>query len=341
MDAIRHLDLRIRIMGQNFAEHAHEGLTAYFRKDRKFAMQSQINVQGVNIRIEGRLIRIARLEQEKYEVLSEPESVLEGLRGSGVRIDLFTFVQNFPETQPKHTYPMEWDNLAVLPVSTFEEWYSRQIRFAPRGRIRQAEKKGVKVREVPFDDSLVRGIWKVYNESPICQGKRSRHYGSDLQTVREKEATFPEKSVFVGAFLDGEMIGFLRMVVDELRKEARLIEFMSMVRHRDKCPSNALIAQGVRSCAERGVRFLIYERFAYGKKAADGLSQFKEVNGFGRVEIPRYYVPLTYFGSLAFRAGLHRNLAEHLPETLAESIRKARSAWYSWRFRRVLETLRS
>ena len=304
-------------------------------------MQSQISVHGVDIGIEGRLVRVARLEREKYEALNKPELVLDGLRISGARIDLFTFIQDLPETQPKYTYPMEWDNLAVLPVSTYEEWYKHQIRFAPRGRIRQAEKKGVTVEEVLFDDSLVRGIWEVYNESPICQGKRSRHYGSDLQTVRKKEATFPDKSVFVGAFLGGEMIGFLRLVVDTLRKQARLIEFMSMVRHRDKCPSNALIAQAVQSCATRGVRFLIYEKFAYGNKAVDGLSQFKEVNGFGRVDIPRYYVPLTHFGSLAFRVGLHRNLAEHLPVNVADSIRQARSAWYNWRFRRVLETLRT
>jgi hypothetical protein len=304
-------------------------------------MQSQVSVHGVDIRIEGRLIRIARLGQEKYEMLTEPESILDGLRKSGIRIDLFTFIQALPETQPKYSYPVEWDNLAVLPVSTFEEWYRRQIRFAPRGRIRQAERKGVTVREVAFDDSLVRGIWKVYNENPVCQGKRSRHYGSELQTVHKKEATFPDKSVFVGAFLDGEMIGFLRMVVDKLREQARLIEFMSMVRHRDKCPSNALLAQCVRSCVERGVRCLIYERFAYGKKAADGLSQFKEVNGFGRVDIPRYYVPLTYFGSLAFRVGLHRTLADHLPAVLADSIRQARSTWYEWRFRHVLKTPRS
>jgi hypothetical protein len=304
-------------------------------------MQSQVSVHGADIRIEGRLIRIARLEREKYEALTDPKSVIEGLRNSGVRIDLFTFIQPLPETEPKYTYPMEWDNLAVLPVSTFDEWYKHQIRFPPRGRIRQAEKKGVTVREVQFDDSLVKGIWEIYNESPICQGKPSRHYGSDLQTIRKKEATFPDKSVFVGAFLGGEMIGFLRMVVDEPRKQAMLIEFMSMVRHREKCPSNALISQSVRSCAERGVRFLIYERFAYGKKAADGLSQFKEVNGFGRVDIPRYYVPLTDLGSFAFRVGLHRNLADHLPVTFADRIRQARSAWYRWRFRHILEASRS
>jgi hypothetical protein len=300
-------------------------------------MQTRISVHGVDIQIEGSLLRIAQLEREKYEALTDPDLVLGELRRSGLRIDLFTFLQALPETQPKYNYPVEWDNLATLPISTFEEWYRDQIRFAPRGRLRQAEKKGVRAREVPFDDSLVKGIWEIYNECPVCQGKRSRHYGSDLQTVRNKEATFPDQSLFIGAFLRDQMIGFGRLVLDEPRKQARLIEFMSMVRHRDKCPANALIAQAVRSCAERGIRLLIYEKFAYGKKPADGLAQFKEVNGFKRVNIPRYYVPLSLLGSLALRAGLHRNVSDHLPTFLADRMRRTRSAWYNWRFRTVLE----
>lgn len=304
-------------------------------------MQPQVNIHGIDIRIEGRLIRVARLSQEKYEAVADPQPVIDGLCRSESGIDLFTFVQALPETQPKYDYPMEWDNLAVLPVSTYEEWYKSQIRFAPRGRIRQAVKKGVTAREVPFDDNLVKGIWAVYNESPICQGKRSRHYGNDLQTVRKKEATFLDKSVFVGAFLDDQMIGFLKLVLDEPRRQARLIEFMAMVRHRDKCHANALMAEAVRSCAERGIQFLIYEKFVYGKKAADGLTQFKEVNGFMRVDIPRYYAPLTSLGSLALRFGLHRNLSDQLPVFLTDRIRRARSAWYNWRFRNVLETVKS
>ena len=300
-----------------------------------------VSVSGRDIRVEGRLIRIARLEREKYEALADPEPVLERVRRSSTRIDLFTFAQGLPETQPKYAYFMEWDNLAVLPVSTFDEWYRKQIRFAPRGRLRQAEKKGVTVREVAFDDDLVKGIWEIYNECPICQGKRSRHFGSDLQTVHRKEATFLDRSVFVGAFLGDQMIGFLKLVIDEHRKEARLIEFMAMVRHRDKCHANAMIAQAVRSCAEREIRLLIYEKFAYGKKAADGLSQFKEVNGFRRVDVPRYYVPLTPLGSVALRLGLYRSLADQLPTFLADRIRNARSEWYNWRFRAVLERLKN
>ena len=63
---------------------------------------------------------MARLDAEKYHFLDDPKPVLEGLRKCGTRIDLFTFMQRLPETSTKYAYPMEWDNLAVLPVSTFE-----------------------------------------------------------------------------------------------------------------------------------------------------------------------------------------------------------------------------
>ena len=36
--------------------------------------------------------------------------------------------------------------------------------------MRRAEKRGVVVREVPFDDDLVRGIVEIYDETPIRQG---------------------------------------------------------------------------------------------------------------------------------------------------------------------------
>ena len=77
-----------------------------------------MKVCGKEIRIQGRLIRIARLDGDKYQFLDDPEPVVDGLRKCGTRIDLFTFMQKLPETSPKYRYPMEWDNLAVLPVST-------------------------------------------------------------------------------------------------------------------------------------------------------------------------------------------------------------------------------
>ena len=153
-----------------------------------------MKVGGRDIHVNGGLLRIARLAVDKYESVDDPGATLEALRESGIRIDLFTFMQKLPDTSPKYTYPMEWDNVAALPVSTFDQWWTKQINRKARKALRVAEKKGVVVREVPFDDALVRGISAVYNESPVRQGKPFWHYGKDLQTVRRENGTFLSSS---------------------------------------------------------------------------------------------------------------------------------------------------
>lgn len=294
-------------------------------------------VGGRDIKIQGRLIRIARLDADKYQFLDDPEPMLRALRTSGLRIDLFTFMQRLPETSPKYAYPMEWDNLAALPISTFDHWWNEQIGFKARNKAKQAEKKGVAVREVPFDDTLVRGIREVYSESPVRQGKPNVHYGKDFETVYREEATFLDSSIFIGAFLGEELIGFIKLVHDECRTQAGLMNIVSMVRHRDKAPTNALVAQAVRSCAERGISYLVYSNFAYGKKQRDSLSDFKERNGFKRIDLPRYYVPLTRVGWAAFRLGLHHRLVDHLPVPVVAKLREFRNAWYNRKFPSVTE----
>jgi len=101
-----------------------------------------MNVCGRDIVVHGRLFRIARLDGDKYKFLDDPEPVLAELRKSDTRVDLFTFMQKLPETTPKFSYPMEWDNLAVLPVSTFDDWWTKQIGFKARNKAKQAAKKG-------------------------------------------------------------------------------------------------------------------------------------------------------------------------------------------------------
>jgi hypothetical protein len=160
---------------------------------------------GKDIRVRGSLIRIAQLEGDKYEFLDDPEAVLNELRSSRIRIDLFTFMQRLPETSPKYAYPMEWDNLAVLPVSTFDHSWKEQIGFKARNKAKQAMKKGAELREVPF------------------------------------------------------------------------------------------------------------------------------------VDLPRYYVPLTPLGQIAFDFGLHHRLADRVPESLASKLRDLRRTWYSLRFPPVKE----
>jgi hypothetical protein len=227
---------------------------------------------------------------------------------------------------------MEWDNLAGIPILTFEHWWTQQIGFKARNKAKQAEKKGVTLREVPFDDVLVQGIWEIYNECPVRQGKRFHHYGKDIGTVCKEAATHLDCSIFIGAFLDTKLIGFVKLTCDETRTQAGLMNIVSMIQHRDKAPSNALIAQAVRSCAERKISYLVYSNFAYGKKQRDSLSDFKERNGFQRIEVPRYYVPLTRLGRLALQLGLHHEIADYVPESVASRLRRLRAAWYSRKF---------
>ena len=188
------------------------------------------------------------------------------------------------------------------------------------------------VREVPFDDALVRGISAIYNESPVRQGKPFWHYRKDLEAVRRMNGTFLDRSIFIGAFFQDNLIGFVKLVSDEDRGQAGLMQIVSMIQHRDKAPTNALIAQAVRSCAERGISYLWYANFSYGKKQRDSLADFKRHNGFQKVDVPRYYVPLTVAGRMALRLGLQHGINDWIPEPVAARYRKIRSFWYAKRF---------
>src|SRR5208337_1553542 len=158
-------------------------------------MITTVKVCDREIRIEGRLLRIAQPHGDRCRFLDDPAAVLDGLRQCGTRVDLFSFAQRLPETKPKYPYPMEWDNFAALPVSTFDHWWKKQIDNKTRNMVRKAEKKGLTLREVPFGDTLVRGIWEIYNECPIRQRRPFPHYGKNIETVHREEATFLESSV--------------------------------------------------------------------------------------------------------------------------------------------------
>lgn len=282
-------------------------------------------------------MRIAQPQGDRYRFLDNPEPVIAGLRTCGTRVDLLTFAQRLPESEPKFSYPFESDNLAVLPITTFENWWTKGIGFKARNKAKQAEKNGVVLREVPFDDTLVHGIHEIYNESPIRQKRRFPHYGKDFEMVRREEATFLDSSIFIGAFFEERLIGFVKLVPDETSTQAGLMNIISMLKYRDKVPQNALIAYSVRACAVRGIQYLVYSRFDYGKKEQDSLRDFKERNGFQRVETPKYYVPLTPLGSAAFRLGLHHSISERIPETVAKKLRDFRAGWYERRYRSTLE----
>lgn len=217
--------------------------------------------------------------------------------------------------------------MAVIRVTTFEDWWNKQISSKSRNQMRLAAKRGVTMREVPFGDDLVRGIKKIYDETPVRQGRRFPHYNEDFDSVYRAEATFLDRAIFLGAYFGDELIGFIKLVADEKWNQAGMMNILSMISQRDKATNNALVAEAVRACASHGISNLVYFRFAHGKRERDSVSDFKTNCGFKRVDVPRYYVPLTPWGHAALRFGLHHRLRDRLPESVAGRLRNLQKRW--------------
>jgi hypothetical protein len=279
------------------------------------------------ITVSSGLLRIARLRDEWYEDVPDPEAAIAAMDGGGVKADVFTFIQRLPCLTPKFKYHLEWDNIAAIPITTYDAWWTSQISKSTRNHIRKAAKSGVVVRVASFDDDFVRGISDIYNETPVRQGRPFKHYGKDFETLRAAHATFLERSEFVGAYAGGELIGFVKLVYSG--GSARTMQVISKLAHRNKCPTNALLAKAVEICAEKGVPHLVYGKFDYGNKGSEGLAEFKSENGFVRIAVPRYYAGLTSKGRWCIRWGLHRGWASFMPRSLINAMWRMRSRWYT------------
>jgi hypothetical protein len=274
------------------------------------------------LRVRGRMPRIGFIDGEKFTFVANAPLLVKEIRD----IDLFTFLQHPRRVGLQYPqYRTEIDNLAIVPISTFECWWTRQVDAKTRNMVRKAEKKQVELRETACDEEFIRGLCDIYNETPVRQGRKFPHYGMTESRAREYAGSFPSRSIFIGAYFEGKLCGFLKMVMDHARSYACILHILSKIEHRDKAPTNALIAAAVRSCADRGISQLAYDRFQYGHKVGDSLSEFKANNGFERVDVPRYYVPMNIRGEIGFRLGLHRKLVEVVPEWIAAPLRDMRS----------------
>ena len=103
-------------------------------------------------------------------------------------------------------------------------------------------------------------------------------------------------STFLGAYYDDELIGFIKLL--NAGKFMRTSGTIAKIKYRKKSPMNALIAKAVEICEMKNSAYLVYGKFVYGKKGPDGLSDFKRYNGFQKIDLPRYYIPLNIKGNI-------------------------------------------
>jgi hypothetical protein len=165
---------------------------------------------------------------------------------------------------------------------------------------------------------------KIFNESPVRQGRPFFHYGKDFETVKRQFARFIYREKMIGAYFEGELIGFVMLEIGDYFAQAKQI--ISYIKHRDKSPNIALIAKAVEICEREKLPYL-----CYGQWTDDSLSEFKGHCGFRKTGIPRYYIPLTLKGTLALALGLHRGWRQRLPKPLIRVLKKIRKIWFAKR----------
>jgi hypothetical protein len=286
-------------------------------------------VCGRTVVVRGGRIKTASILEEilaEGELVSDPAAFVAALKQSGLAADVLTFFQRPPDVTPKFPCHFDWDNYAVVDTSNFDAWWEKLPQEA-RKNTRRSAKRGVVVRSVPYDDALAQGIHKLCNESPVRQGKPFWHYGKDFEAVKREHGTFPERSEFVAAYFQDELIGFIKMVYTD--RLAVILHILAFNAHHDKRPLNALITKAVEICAQKGVGYFVYGSYTYGNKKDSSLVEFKRRNGFEQLNFPRYYLPLTLKGKLYVALRLYRGAVGLLPAPVLNLFLKIRDKIYA------------
>lgn len=292
-----------------------------------------VQVDGRTVITTGSWLRVAAVRHEELvegDTVANPDFFVSRLKKSGLKADLFTFAQRVPDSTPKHRYFTEWENAAVIPITTFSHWWNDLAEYSIRKGVNRATKLGVVAKVIEFNDRFVESTCRIYNEVPIRQGKPFWHYGKSFHTIKQELATYLERSIFIGAYYRDELIGFMK--ITWVGPTGTITQILSMQAHFDKRPNNALIAKAIEVCVSEGKSYFIYGSFVYYDPNSS-LTTFKRRIGFEAVPLPRYYIPLTLRGQLALKAGLHRGVAANAPALALRSFLKLRKLWSQWRVR--------
>lgn len=283
-------------------------------------------IDGTEFRITGRLLRIMGLRDDLIDDIGDPEIIANFSRQEHVPADILTFSQHLPDLSPKFSYYMEWDNIAAVPISTYEYWLMKQIHPNTRNKINKAKRTGVAVKIEGLTRRLAEGLVGIFNETAVRRGKLYSYYGKDIETVEKEWSKDSNRRDFLVAYYQNEIIGFIQLVYGKAC--ARTSGTVAKLSHRNKAPMNALLAKAVEICAEKKIPFFVYGKYTYAKKGEDSLTIFKKNNGFQKIDVPKYYVPLSSRGKLGLRLSLHHGIFVLLPNRAQRLLSQIRSLWY-------------
>jgi hypothetical protein len=296
-----------------------------------------VRVENQTFLLSGKLLKTASLSRDKDEWqqdVGNPDGVIQALKSCEARVDLFKFWQRIPESEAKHQYYKEWREIAAIPVTTFKHWWEKQVSPSVRNKIRKAQKLGVTVREVEFDDEFLQGVMEIYSQSPVRRGKAFWHYGRSAESVKEGLCADLDQAILIGAYHGDNLLGFIKLLLAD--RYAMIVLILDKMAERNKAPMNTMIAKAVEICADRQIPYITYTVWRRGDQG-----QFQKSNGFEKIRVPEYFVPLTLLGRLALAVGLHKGPKGALPEQAIVGLLELRRRWYSFRFRRPIDATTS
>jgi hypothetical protein len=289
-----------------------------FYQTLKTILQVDSELEGLSTRKKS-FFKIANFNNE-YTRDSVPTEVFLG-KLKDRNIDVYRFIERSwccPIQNPNPSWIKTQDNIALLEIVSYTKWFE-DIGKKTRNMVRKAEKSGILVQQVPPSPKLAEGIWKIYNETPIRQGRAFSHYGIAQATV-EALVMSAQSSVFIGAYLGEELLGFLQLEFGD--NIVVVAQILSLQKHWDKALNNALLAKAVEVAAERQAKWMMYGRFGNHPS----LDTFKENNGFVKYQLNNYVVPLSRRGKIAVSLGLHKPVKDALPQ----SIKKPLIPLFNW-----------
>ena len=95
--------------------------------DGKTVCTDCATIDGQTYSVTPGLVRVMSLEDDWYEDVRDPASVIAALKNSDNKADIFTFWQRLPDTEPRYSYRMEPDSIAALPIKSYSFWWEKQI----------------------------------------------------------------------------------------------------------------------------------------------------------------------------------------------------------------------
>ncbi len=261
---------------------------------------------------------VARDAREYERTVVPSEDLLNRLMER--KIDVLSFLERgwCCPLRGKFSWAKSEDNVALLHVESYENWL-RSIGKKTRNMIRKAERSGITTAPVQPANGFAESVWKIYNETPIRQGRSFTHFGESLEIVK-KNLALASNCLYIEANLDKNIVGFVQLLPGD--NILIISQILSLQAYWDNAVNNALVAKAVDIAAANGMKWIMYGRIGNHPS----LDIFKRNNGFVKYKLNRYYIALTWKGKLAVTLGLQKSLKDAMPQSMKNTL----IPFYNW-----------